>query len=282
METKTEYNNKGMEMTGREFIEQNVHQRLYKLTSETLEHNGHVFHRGRNVDTAPWQTGGCSPGGFYFTNNDELYQWIDYADVTMKYVWDVEIPGRARVYINEAGCAKTDQIILENIRLIEDLEEWRDLEFQRAALRYNGEFIRYIRNPSQELKEIAIGERLSALQYIPNPSPELQIRALQIDLSAAYFIRNLCDRAREILHVCEMPSNIIDYPDADVQLQSIAVDHNDHAMKYIADLDRCVALIALENNPKCVVYKYAKIDEMGDKAGRPIFEFPEVPRSFNK
>ena len=52
--------------------------KYYKLTNEKEIHNGFQYKDGKNEDHLPFnETGSCCPGGWYFSDSENILQFID-------------------------------------------------------------------------------------------------------------------------------------------------------------------------------------------------------------
>lgn len=99
------------EYTGAEINAANIGP-LVKLTSADENHNGFVFHTGRNTDSVPFNPiGECTRGGMYFCKMKNAYNFFNYNSKRMVYFRYVTLPENARVYV-ERGKYKTDCFIL--------------------------------------------------------------------------------------------------------------------------------------------------------------------------
>ena len=92
------------EMTGKEFKRRfpNLSKNLVKLTNKSECHNGFQFKTGLNKDTVLFNpTSECREGGIYFTDIENLAEWIEYGKKVMKYYRNVVLPDHCRVYVEE-------------------------------------------------------------------------------------------------------------------------------------------------------------------------------------
>lgn len=101
----------------------------YKITNKNECHNGYQYKDGLNVLNEPFNDNpedSCCPGGFYFTDYDNLLSFLDYG------IWirEVKIPEDARVIKDKSGDKwRTDKIILLNrYHIYNDFEKWFDKE----------------------------------------------------------------------------------------------------------------------------------------------------------
>lgn len=61
-------------------------------------------------------------------------------------------------------------------------------------LRWYGEFIKYINNPTKREQKTAIKQNWRSIRYIENPSEELQLLALSITHYSLLYMHNLSER----------------------------------------------------------------------------------------
>ncbi len=168
-----------------------------KILNESMIHKGFKYQLGLNVDTKPFDpSGSCRPGGLYFTNLTNFYKFLGYGTL----IADVEVPEGTEIYADPEGDKwKAHSIIISNIRPIETLPQWSDVQFCLAvvskypsalqfvnyrkfnrddyehicltAVRNDGKSVRYI-DPARQLNNIcyyAVKSSHDAVCYI---SPE--------------------------------------------------------------------------------------------------------------
>ncbi len=87
--------------------------KFYKLTTSDENHNGYKFQDGINIDTNAINTNKCSKGGIYFTNEENISNWLAYNKKIMKYKREVEILDDSKICIEE-NKYKTDKMILKS------------------------------------------------------------------------------------------------------------------------------------------------------------------------
>jgi len=167
-------------LTGAEFNAKNT-RKLCKLTNKVCCHNGFQFKEELNVDTVPFRTDiDCCPGGIYITFMDCFGDWTYYRTfmggvMDMVYIWDVEIPDEAKVYVEDPTKIKVDKLVLSNQRPIDQLLEWQDPLFQLRAVNKIGGYhnIRYVIAPSRALQENALEWEPMLINLIKDPMPDL-------------------------------------------------------------------------------------------------------------
>lgn len=102
---------------------------------------------------------------------------------------------------------------------------------QLAAVRSDGDAIRYIRNPSPEMQLAAVQQSGYAIQFIQDPSPEMQLAAVQQSGHAIKYIK-----------------------DPSPEMQLAAVRETGAAIEYIQDPSPEVQLAAVRERGSAIVY----------------------------
>ena len=139
--------------------------RLVKLTNPTENHNGFQFKTGLNVDHEKFEpTGGCKPGGIYFTDIDNLSHWLRYNHTDMKYCRYVSLLPDSQIYIEDAKM-KADKIILSDRIDISDLPQWTNKKYCLMSAKQNRESWKYIKNFHEDVL-LAIMEKHSGINFI--------------------------------------------------------------------------------------------------------------------
>jgi hypothetical protein len=212
---------------------------LVKLAVENNIHNGFEFKEGLNVDPVPFNaSGNCTKGGFYFTFSDYWSEWVSYRSEFMYWMWDVKIPDDTQVYLESDSKIKVDKFILENKRCIYDCEERCMLAVSR-----NGWVIRFIKDPSEEMKLEAVRQDGSAIRIIKNPSERVQLEAVKRNGLAIQYIENPSE-AVQLAAVRQDGYAIrcIEYPSERVQLEAVRQDRT--VIRLIKDPSETVQLEA--------------------------------------
>lgn len=131
----------GKTYSGKEFNER-CKEEIFKLTSNTENHNGFQYVTGLNVDTKPFSPmGKCSAGGLYFTTRSfipEYWQyWMGNVIITMVYARSVTVPDDALVYV-ERQKYKANKIILGERQLLYHLLSENDKSYylSKCSSRY--------------------------------------------------------------------------------------------------------------------------------------------------
>lgn len=111
-------------------------------------------------------------------------------------------------------------------------------EEQKRKLQKDGNNIRHINNPSEELQLIAVKENGSAIQYINNPSEKVQMEALIRNPSAIYYINNPSEEL-QLFALKQDPRVIIDIKNPTEKVLQEAIKNIDfyfygmHLLRYL-------------------------------------------------
>ena len=138
---------------------------------------------------------------------------------------------------------KNKSFIKEIFKNIKNLSE----VVQLAAVKENGDTIRFIDNPSEKVQIAAVKQDGEAIQFIDNPSEEVQLAAVKKNGWAIYYIENPSEEV-QLAAVTERGEVIkyIENPSEEVQLA--AVKENGWAIKYIENPLEDVQLAAVKEN----------------------------------
>jgi hypothetical protein len=152
-----------------------------KLTYKHNVHNGFEFKEGLNVDKNYLNTNVCSEGGIYITFEHCFERWLKYNDEPMYWIWDVEVPDDALVYLESDTKIKMDKLILSNKRCI-----WDDENRVIRAVKYNSTLIINVINPSEEVQLELVRKNAFNIGYIENPSEKVQLEAMKAENILVY------------------------------------------------------------------------------------------------
>jgi hypothetical protein len=216
---------------------------LVKLTVENNIHNSFEFKEGLNTDPVPFNASdSCTKGGFYFTFSHRWREWVSYGDKFMYWMWDVKIPDDAQVYLESPTKIKADKFILENKRYIYDDEERCML-----AVKYDGNMIRVIKDPSEKVHLEAVRQNVRAIRFIKDPSETVQLEAVRWNGYALRYIKDPSEKVQlEAVRWNGCALRYIKDPSEKVQLE--AVRQNGLAIRYIKDPSEAVRLEAVRRN----------------------------------
>lgn len=179
------------EMSGSEFNKLFPDIKCIKLTNKSEIHNEFMFKDGLNIDIHDFNHDReCSKGGFYFTKDEYICDWIYYNNNVMCHTRKVTIPDDAYVFIEAYNKFKTNKFILEpkesigtdiymkfikfgrigNNSLSAFFDSLNNQEIFMEALKFNGLMLKY--TPSH-LKTIemcveAVKEDSYAIAFVPS------------------------------------------------------------------------------------------------------------------
>lgn len=92
--------------------------KYFKILNKNITHNGYKFETSLNIDSLPWNPDpDCSPGGFYFTTAEYVWDFIDHGSLLA----EIEVPQGIEISVGEHK-RKAHQIIIKNIRELWDLD----------------------------------------------------------------------------------------------------------------------------------------------------------------
>jgi hypothetical protein len=177
-----------------------LNKEYYKILAEDLTHNGFIYKIGENKDIHEFNTNECSAGGLYFTDYENLHEYIEFgtkmakiklypdsqvSEEEKKYKTDkfeileiTDIP--EEIYMN-AVITNTDEYFLEFV-----LEELRDKEICLEAVKSYGYALMFVPKELRD-KEICLEAVKSfgqALMFVPK-----ELRDKEICLEA---IKTIC------------------------------------------------------------------------------------------
>jgi hypothetical protein len=226
-------------LTGAEFNALFSNNVFYKLTNETEIHRGFTFVTGLNVDVVPFSPGGHScHGGFYFTEENKIALWIDYAYQPMKYIRKVILPDDARVY-TEKNRFKCDRFLLEDRILLQDFPLWSNHDFCKLAVQQNNHALRYVVNQTDELCRLAIQRDGYALQFVRNQTEELCRLAVQHSGRVLQYVVNQTD-----------------------ELCRLAVQQDEYALQFVSNQTEELCTIAVQRDGRVLQYIVNQTDEL--------------------
>jgi hypothetical protein len=161
--TPNEHDLIGVELSGEDFNEF-YKEPLVKLTNRKCIQKGYHFVYGLNEDFNKFCAMPNTAGGLHFTTKENVGKWLLCDDTMhMYYIWNVEIPSDARVYI-EKDKFKADKIILKRKIAIFESDDYM------LFLSKNGLGLKLLPNSliTKEICDICVNQNGLALQYVPN------------------------------------------------------------------------------------------------------------------
>ena len=174
-------------LSGNDFNSLYPNTAFYKLIYINFKHNNFTYKHGLNVDHIPFNpTGSCSAGGLYFSELNKVCTWL-YLDSV--YIAKVTIPTDALVYI-EATSFKADKFVLDldNKILIKDWHFWADADWCKQAITQNAYLLRFVKNQTKELCELAVQITPSTIRYVEKQTAELCEMAVKKDGYALQYV----------------------------------------------------------------------------------------------
>lgn len=152
--------NRDRTVSGKEFNATNK-EKLYKLTSQSANHRGVIYKRGRVNDILPWDPGSCTPGGLYVTTYKFINQWKNYNELFfMARMFEVSIPDDAKV-VTFKNKIKASSIIVEKEVTEEYLKMLSKEERQMAQKSHQYEIrAEAKRSYENRLKEIVLSGKV--------------------------------------------------------------------------------------------------------------------------
>ena len=248
-----------MLLSGIEFNEKYKNINFYKLTNKYEIHNKFQFKDGINKDVIEFNPSeSCRSGGIYFTEESKIGMWTDYSDFEMKFIRKVTIPDDAKVWA-ENNKFKADIIILAPRILIEDfIETYNELfEFVRQDLSN----IRYVKNQTEELCQLAICRHGLTLEYIKNQTEELCKLAVSQDGRALQYVQNQTEE------ICKLAVSQNGYAIRYVKNQTeelckLAVSQDGFALQYVQNQTEEICRLAVSQNGIAVIYVQNQTEEI--------------------
>ena len=173
----------------------------YKLLRQSEIHYGYQFHDGLNVDPKPWTTKICSAGGFYFCNEEHIWQWAylyNNSEDTLGWIRSVELPADALFQMEPKNKFKANKIILGPRVSVEDFLLMKP-ERVKAALTHDGMLLRYVKEQTHDLCLLAIKQNSDSIQYVKEQTIDLCLIAIEQNANTIQYVKDqlfdLCLRA---------------------------------------------------------------------------------------
>lgn len=209
----------------------------YKCLRQDLTHHGFKYQLGLNVDIIPFNpTGSCQPGGLYFTDKENLYEYFNHGYL----IADIRIPKNAQVYRDpDENKWKADKIEILSITprcfhsIFNSYEYWLGIVQKKGyALEFTPEEFK-----TKELYKVALQDDGCYLMNVPEEfkDQDICLTAVQKDGLALQFV----------------PTNLRDY-----ELCSKAVAQNGFAFQYVPDKikDEFICMLAVQQRGGMLYY----------------------------
>ena len=142
--------------------------------------------------------------------------------------------------------------VKENPMLLEKIENPSD-DIIMAAVKKNGNVIKFIKNQSFEMRKIAIESNPLSVQYMDDLEEELQVLAVKLLWNSLKYIKNPSYKVLE--EAVKVKGWAIQYIEApDEKLCLLAVNNDYDAIKYIKNPSKETQLMAIEKSWNAIKY----------------------------
>jgi len=162
---------------------------FYKILKNDLCHQNFQYVEGENTYTIKFNpTSSCSPGGLYFTNLENIYNYVFWGEKVCKVIIDDD----SLVYVennDEITKFKANKITIKNIQIIYDSYLFDTENKCKLAVTKNGLLIKYIINSKQimiqpyiieEIYKLALSQNGLSIQYIKDEKQTEEICKLAV------------------------------------------------------------------------------------------------------
>ena len=123
-------------------------------------------------------------------------------------------------------------------------------KLKEIAVKQNGNAIKYIKNPSEKLKELAVKQNKNAIKHIKNPSTKIQELAVKQNGYVIKYIKNPSEKIQE-LAVKQNGYVIKHIKNPSEKLKELAVKENGYAMQYIKNPSEKIQELAVKRKWIC-------------------------------
>jgi hypothetical protein len=176
----------GKTLTKKQFTNKFPDYIPYKVIRADMRHYDYTYKLGLNVIKNFTTNEHCSAGGFYVTNKNKIYSFLEYGDNIAK----ISLPDTSLIYL-ENNKIKVSELVIDNMVSIKEYYTNLDKTSQLAAVTaYEGLLIQYMVNPDKDIQLAAVEANGRAIQYIINPDKEVQLAAVKQDGLAIQYIIN--------------------------------------------------------------------------------------------
>ena len=175
----------GQTFTKKEFFNKFPNFSPYKVIKKDMTHHNYKYNLGFNkIDTFITKNE-CSAGGFYLTDNTNIYSYLDYGE----NIAIISLPNTSLIYLEDKKI-KVSELVIEKI--ISKHEYFSNLndKFQLEAVKQRGYSIQYINNPDKKVQLESVKQYGYSIQYINNPDKEVQLEAVKQNEYAIKYINN--------------------------------------------------------------------------------------------
>lgn len=247
----------------------------YKIIRQDLLHYDFRYKLGLNVDHIKFNpTYTCQPGGLYFTDADNINQFLSYGELLA----EISIPEDAQVY-QESNKWKADKFIILSMTPVAEHLLFRDKIFGLEDVRKNGDLLQFIKNQTDEICLAAVRNNGRALQYVTNQTNEICLAAVQETGFALQYVKNqtweICLAAvQETGFALQYVTNQTD------EICLAAVKRYGSALSYVKNQTREICLAAIGNNGfafQHVKEKTAELYLLAIKKNPDVAQFFKMP-----
>ncbi len=211
-------------------------------------------------------------GMMLFINN--IYKLFEYAimnqdEIVLYYVYDLfdkikcMIKALEQKLNNNKSCDNYLQLY-DQLRVIIDDHIY---ELCILSVKKNGNALRYVKNQTDKIRQIAITQNASAIEYVDKQTDELCNLAVSIDGYALKYIKKQTEKMCRIAvmqngeAIQYVNTQQINYEQFD-ELCNLAVSRNGIALKYIKNSTKQMKETAIKQNCYAILYIENPTDEM--------------------
>lgn len=233
-------------------------QIYYKVINTFMIHHGYKYEHGLNIDPIPFNTTKiCCPGGFYFTNRENIPYVIDIGD----YVCEVRIPEGTEVY--EEKSIHTTIRKWKATQLDINLHgkiPFEEFEWKVEDVSKNGLLLRFIpmERQTEMICKAAIKQNLFALQYVKKDAEQHCFETIINNPEAINCVSfpKTQDFLWRIVQACPIVFSFIMKGDQTLDMCIFVLKYDGLLLQYVSPLLLTEELckIAVENN--CCSFQY--------------------------
>jgi hypothetical protein len=213
--------------SGIEFKALTENQKYYKILRDDLIHHGFSYKLGINEDVLNFHPhGNCSPGGLYFTDLDNIVEYITYGN----NIAEIEILDDSEIYVESKKC-KASKFNIISIYSLYDFISNLPYDIQLFIVKQNGYVLQFIENQTPELCKEALQNGIE-IKFIKNKTEDLCKLAVSKNGISLIFIKNQTDEICKIA-VQQYGKALKFVENQTFEICRLAVDQDYWAMQYI-------------------------------------------------
>jgi len=211
-----------------------------KFYTLTYVHDSHNFVTGLNEHKYKDNNHGYITGGIKFYDQAQFLKKIKYAYNALMRT--VTIPQDAIVYIDNDEYV-SDKLILDETINIEDWEIWNDMTFCKEIINTHSAFLKYVKNPTEELIKNTVTKDSFVIECVKNPSDEICLLALENSPYAFRYIKRpselICMRGihLNVNNICTIPEDILT-----PEMCSLAINIDPLILRFIKNKHQTIEL----------------------------------------